>query len=111
MHFEEYLELELENENVNEGGGGGNSVSKSRKIKYKYRLTGWICHLGEMADSGHYTAFTRYNNEWTKYDDAERSVIYNLEDAIRRSASTAYIFMYELQAVDGKKAPNVYIRP
>lgn len=37
-------------------------MSTSRGEKREYRLTGVICHLGERADSGHYTAYTRYSS-------------------------------------------------
>lgn len=94
------------------GGGKGQGGHKRPGVtEYKYRLCSWICHLGEEANSGHYTAFTRYNEDWTKYDDASKSPIMDLQYAMKNSYSTAYIFMYELLTIDGERAPNVYIRP
>ncbi len=92
-------------------GAGKGGVKRAGVTEYRYRLSSWICHLGEEANSGHYTAYTRYNNDWSKYDDASKSPVMDVQGALRSSYSTAYIFMYELEAINGEKAPNVYIRP
>lgn len=35
---------------------------------YEYDLFSVICHEGQI-DNGHYTCFTRHNDEWYRYDD------------------------------------------
>jgi len=65
----------------------------------RVRLSGIVCHDGEYANAGHYTAFADYgNNSWYYYDDLNLPLKYvgaweNVR-TIRSIASSAILFFY-----------------
>mmetsp|Transcript_127745 Transcript_127745/g.255147 ORF Transcript_127745/g.255147 Transcript_127745/m.255147 type:complete len:604 (-) Transcript_127745:88-1899(-) len=59
----------------------------------EYWLTAMICHHGDSAVSGHYTAVVRYNREWFLYDDTVVRQVDAREVGTHQSA--AYLLVYQ----------------
>jgi ubiquitin C-terminal hydrolase len=59
----------------------------------EYQLTAVICHHGEAAAHGHYTAMVRYNAEWYMYDDL---IVRNVDLSYAMNQQmNAYILLYQ----------------
>lgn len=63
----------------------------------EYYVTALICHIGDAAVRGHYTAYVRYNNEWYSYDDTTIRRVETHEVAAQQH--TAYILVYQARGV------------
>lgn len=103
------LILNLKRFAYNRGKGGTQKIKKSIKYEEKltvdrswvtegnpqaeYWMTALICHHGESAHSGHYTAVVRYNTEWFLYDDTTVRKVEPKEVAAQHS--TAYLLVYQ----------------
>merc|ERR1712014_105996 len=101
------LILNLKRFTYNKGKGGPQKIKKSVRFDEKllfdrawladdtqpteYFITAVICHHGDSAGSGHYTASVRYNNEWSLYDDAVVRQMHAREVAGQQSS--AYILV------------------
>jgi len=71
-------------------------------LNLEYTLMAVICHHGERADVGHYTAMVRYNDSWYLYDDALVREI-NISEVTSQNYA-AYLLVYQ------SNAPKVSIR-
>lgn len=65
---------------------------------FHYELKSMICHLGESADTGHYTAIVKHGEDWLHFDDGRSTVEENRSfksfDAFMEKS--AYILSYQL---------------
>lgn len=75
----------------------------AQTLNLEYTLMAVICHHGDRADHGHYTAMVRYNDNWFLYDDASVRSIPLSEVTSQQYA--AYLLLYQ------SNAPKVQIRP
>jgi len=59
----------------------------------EYQLTAVICHHGEAAAHGHYTALVRFNTEWYVYDD---TIVRQIDIGYAMNQQmNAYILLYQ----------------
>jgi len=103
------LILNLKRFAYNRGKGGAQKLKKAVKYDEKivfdrswlaegtppveYWMTALICHHGDSAHGGHYTAVVRYNTEWYLYDDAVVRQVEPREVAAQQT--TAYLLVYQ----------------
>ncbi|KAI0342806.1 cysteine proteinase [Trametopsis cervina] len=66
---------------------------------YEYDLFAVVCHEGSI-DNGHYTCFTRHQDEWYRYDDDK--VTHSTLGACLASQSQAYMCFYVKRHLDYK---------
>lgn len=59
----------------------------------EYFLTALICHHGDHAARGHYSAIVRYNADWYFYDDNVVRQVPHREVAVQQQ--TAYVLFYQ----------------
>ena len=61
---------------------------------WDYSLAGFICHVGDNLNSGHYITYIRKEGKWICYDDDH---VYILSDTdAKDKAEKAYLFFYQL---------------
>lgn len=70
-------------------------LTQPQDVPSEYLITAVICHHGEHANSGHYTAVVRYNAEWYMYDD---TTVRRMElSEVAAQQNTAYVIIYQRQ--------------
>ncbi|THG96241.1 hypothetical protein EW026_g5561 [Hermanssonia centrifuga] len=79
------------------GKAGTPSTYPGPDAMYEYDLFSVICHEGQI-DNGHYTCFTRYNDEWYRFDD-EKVTHSSLGACLK---SQAYMCFYVKRHLDYK---------
>ncbi|KAF9519687.1 hypothetical protein BS47DRAFT_1288052, partial [Hydnum rufescens UP504] len=84
---------------ASQGGGRSNTnaVLLGPQTQYEYELFAVVNHEGQL-DTGHYTNFARYQDEWYKFDD-DKVIPSTLGEALR---SRAYMCFYVKKHLDYK---------
>lgn len=64
---------------------------------FHYELKSMICHLGESANTGHYTSIVKHGENWLHFDDGRPVREYrSLKTVSAYTEKSAYILSYRL---------------
>ncbi|KAI0091235.1 cysteine proteinase [Irpex rosettiformis] len=97
LNMAEFTTLAQRNSSEGKVNGTSRATYAGPASMYEYDLFSVVCHEGSI-DNGHYTCFTRHQDEWYRYDD-DKVTHSTLGDCL---ASQAYMCFYVKRHLDYK---------